>query len=73
MEFTKEQRESLKKMMLFLVQKKDKESGGHCGYHPVELLELFEELVTDGQIRGRDTLHTKRYFLVKNDLTKNDH
>lgn len=65
MRFTPEEREKLKKVMLFLVRKKDQQSAGHCGYHPIELLELFEELVADGQIVGRDTLHTKRYFLVK--------
>ena len=65
MRYTPEEREKLKKVMLFLVHKKDQLSGGHCGFHPVELLELFEELANEGKIIRRDTLHTIRYFLVK--------
>lgn len=69
MEFTKEERESLKKMMLFLVRKKDKESGGHCGFHPMDFFpimeELMEELVRENKIISRDTLNVRRYFLNK--------
>lgn len=70
MEFTPEEKEKLKKVLHFLVRRKDKESGGHCGFHPIELLGLMEELVSEGEIIARDTLHTKRYFLAKNKLNE---
>jgi hypothetical protein len=66
MDFTPEEKESIKKMLLFLVKKKHKTSGGHCGFHPMELLENLEELVQEEKIQARDTIHARRYFLITN-------
>lgn len=63
MDFTPEEKQKVKAMLIFLVKKKHKSSGGHCGFHPIELLELLEELVIDGEIISRDTIHAKRYYL----------
>lgn len=70
MEFTAEEREKLKKVMMFLVRRRHNDSGGHCGFHPVDFLKtmggLMEDLTAEGQVDERDSLHTKRYFLAKN-------
>ncbi len=66
MEFTPEEKQSVKTMLHFLVKRKHKNSGGHCGFHPIELLELLEELVQEEKIKARDTIHARRYFLITN-------
>lgn len=70
MTFTPDEKESIKKMLLFLVKKKHKTSGGHCGFHPMELFENLEELVKDGEIISRDTIHARMYFLNPNNSNK---
>lgn len=66
MQFTPEEKESIKKMLFFLVKRKHNESGGHCGFHPIELLENLEELVNEGQLKARDTINSRMYFLSNN-------
>lgn len=64
MEYTEKEKSTLKSTLLYLVKKKHKESGGHCGFHPVELLELLDELAESGEIRKRITIHNNQYFLT---------
>lgn len=66
MQFTPEEKQKLKTMLKFLVKKKSKESGGHCGFHVHELNPLLDELVEEGHIKSRDTLHSNKFFLTTN-------
>lgn len=66
MTYTPSEKEKLKTTLTYLVKKKHQESGGHCGFHPMELLELLEELVSEGIIIKKDTIHSERYFLTLN-------
>lgn len=66
MELPADKKQKVKNMLLYLIQVKDQQSAGHCGFHPVELLEYLEELKNEGKIIGRDSLHSIRYFLPKN-------
>ncbi|MBQ19125.1 MAG: hypothetical protein CMD31_00055 [Flavobacteriales bacterium] len=66
MTFTSEEMEKVRNMLTFLVRRKHVESGGHCGFHPNELIEIMDELVDDGIIKSRDTIKDKRYFLIPN-------
>lgn len=63
MNLTKDEKQSVKKMLLFLVKNKSKSSGGHCGFHPMELLPIIEELVQEEEIKARETIHARMYFL----------
>lgn len=63
MTLTPEEKQSVKKMLLFLVKNKHKVSGGHCGFHPMELLTIIEELVQEEEIMARDTIHARMYFM----------
>ena len=66
MRLTPEQKQSVKKMLHFLVTKKSEQSAGHCGFHLMDLSEYLKELQDEGKIIGRKTLHSTRYFLEKN-------
>ena len=63
MTLTSEEREKVKTMLTFLVKRKHIESGGHCGFHPIELTEYMDELVKEGKIKKRDTIKEHRYFI----------
>lgn len=62
MQFTPEEKQKLKNMLLFLVKKKSKESGGHSGFHIHELNPFLDELVEEGRIQSRNTLHSNKFF-----------
>ncbi|SOC79846.1 hypothetical protein SAMN06296241_1384 [Salinimicrobium sediminis] len=63
MQFSPEEKNKLKAMLLFLVKRKSKESGGHCGFHVNELNPFLDELVEEKKIKSRDTLHSNKFFL----------
>lgn len=63
MTFTPKETKKLKAMLLFLVKKKYNESGGHCGFHIMELKPILEELEKDGEIKLRQTINNNQYFL----------
>jgi len=63
MKFTPQEITDIKLLLLFLVEKKDKESGGHNGFHISELNPFLEQLDKEGEIKARDTLHNTQYFL----------
>lgn len=63
MEFTPEETQKLKAMMLFLVKKKHKQSDGHCGFHISELQPFLDALELEGSITLRPTINTHQYFL----------
>jgi len=65
MEFTPKEKNELKAMLRFLIAKKDKESAGHCGFHINELDPILEEMVKEGTIKIKDTIHSNKYFLNK--------
>lgn len=64
MEFTSDETKKLKAMLLYLVQKKHKQSEGHCGFNTNELNPILEELEADGEIIKRPTINSDRYFLT---------
>lgn len=64
MTFTSEEIKKLKAMFLFVIKRKHNESGGHCGFHIMELNEILEELEKEGQIQLRKTIHKDKYFLT---------
>lgn len=66
MNITPEETADIKAMLLYLVQKKAEVSGGHSGFHPSEIHTFLEELVDEGKITARETIHCKRYFLNQN-------
>ena len=66
MQFTPEEKTKLKAMLLFLVKKKSRESGGHSGFHVHELNPFLDELETEGEIISRDTLHCNKFFINPN-------
>ena len=66
MQFTPDEMTRIKNMLKFLVKRKSEESGSHCGFHPNELNPLLDELVEEGEISRRDTIHSNKYFLTTN-------
>lgn len=66
MEFTPDEIKKLKAMMLFLVQKKHKESDGKCGFHLNELNPIMDELEKDGEVKLRPCINSDAYFLTIN-------
>lgn len=65
MNFTPEETEKLKAMLLFLIKKKHKESGGSGGFLPSELQPVLKEMVIDGTIEKHETINSQMYFLTK--------
>lgn len=65
MEFTPKQKNAVKDMLRSLIGEKDKQSGGHCGFHLSELNPLLEEMQQEGTIKIRQTLHNDQCFLNK--------
>lgn len=63
MEFTPEEKEKLKAMFLFVVKKKHRASGGHCGFQMRDLNPILEELEAEGKIELRPTINCNQYFL----------
>lgn len=63
MKLSKDDKTRAKKFLLFLVEEKHKQSGGHNGFHPIELLSLMNELEADGKIMIREQMNIQRYFL----------
>lgn len=66
MEYTPEEKAKIKAMFKYLVSKKDKVSGGHCGFGLIELQPILEEMVQEGEIITRPTIHNYKYFINKN-------
>ncbi len=65
MQYTPEEIKKLKAMLLYLVQKLDKQSGGHSGFHENQFRPVLDEMVQDGTLEKRPTIHTEKYFLTK--------
>ncbi len=63
MNFTPEEIGKLKAMLLFLIKKKARESGGHGGFHIHELNPILESLANDGEVISRPTINHIKYFL----------
>ena len=63
MEFTAEEMEKLKAMMMFVIKKMHNQSGGHSGFHVSDLNPILEDMEKDGQIQVRRTINLDRYFL----------
>lgn len=63
MNFTPEEKDSLKKMMLFVAKKRFRESGGHSGFDANDLTPILDELVADGLLIKRPTIHKSKYFI----------
>jgi len=65
MEFTPEETEKLKAMMMFVIKKKHNQSGGHSGFHVSDLNPILEDMEKEGKIQVRRTINLDRYFLTK--------
>ncbi|PHQ27873.1 hypothetical protein [Leeuwenhoekiella nanhaiensis] len=63
MQFSPEEIEKLKTMMLFLIRRKSNESAGHCGFHLKELEPILQQLVDEGKVELRPTINNNKYFL----------
>ena len=63
MQFSHDEMTRIKNMLKFLVKRKSEESGGHCGFHVNELNPILDELVEEGQLQSRDTLHSNKFFI----------
>lgn len=63
MQFTLEEKEKLKTMLLFLIKRKAKESAGHCGFALNELNPVLDELVNENKADLRPTINSNKYFL----------
>lgn len=63
MEFTDDETRKLKALILFLVEKKSKISGGKCGFHITELQPILDKMVIEGTIIQRDTIHNYQFFI----------
>ncbi|MAM17590.1 MAG: hypothetical protein CMH22_06510 [Methylophaga sp.] len=63
MQFSPDEIEKLKTMMLFLIRRKAKESNGHCGFHLKELEPVLQKLVDEGKVELRPTINSNKYFL----------
>ncbi|HET8885581.1 MAG TPA: hypothetical protein VFM70_04420 [Salinimicrobium sp.] len=64
MTFTTEEKAEIKEVLLFLIERKSEESGGHGGFHLLELNPILNEMVEEGVILERDTIHCNKYFLT---------
>lgn len=65
MDFTPEETEKLKTMMLFVIKKKHNQSGGHNGFHVSDLEPILNQLEKENKIELRRTINLDRYFLIK--------
>ena len=63
MEFSTEETEKLKRMLLFLVKRKHNESGGHNGLHPMDLIRILEEMEGEGSVQRKKVMNGTKYFL----------
>lgn len=66
MTLTPEEKEDVKTMLQFLVEKKAKASGGHSGFHETDLKPFLQELVDEQKITKRETIAVDRYYLINN-------
>lgn len=64
MDFTPDETEKLKAMMLYLVKKKHNLSDGNCGFQATELNPILDELVKEGHLQLRPTINSNQYFLT---------
>lgn len=67
MRFSDDEKKKLQAMLKYLIDKKHKESGGHCGFHPVELKPVLNDMVDKGLIERRRTINSTMYFKSKQD------
>lgn len=65
MQYSSDEIKKLKAMLLYLVQKLDKKSDGHSGFHVKELEPILDDMVKDGVLQKRQTIHVDKYFLTK--------
>lgn len=63
MDFTEDEKQSLKKMIVFLAKKRYRSSGGHSGFDSKIIDPILQELVQDGVIELRPTINKDQYFL----------
>lgn len=63
MNFTPEEQDKLKTMLTFLIKRKHVESGGHCGFTPRELEPILDDMVDEGLLVKRNTIHNYQYFI----------
>ena len=66
MNLTPEEKEDVKTMLQFLVDKKADASGGHYGFQETDLKPFLQELVDEKRIITRETITTHRYFKINN-------
>lgn len=66
MQFTPDETNKLKAMLLFLIKRKHKSSNGHSGFLITELNTILQDMVKDGDIELRPTINTNQYFLTRN-------
>lgn len=66
MTLTPEEKEDIKAMLQFLVEKKAAASGGHSGFHETDLKPFLEELAEENKISKRATIAVDRYYLINN-------
>jgi len=66
MQFTLEEKEDIKSLLLFLVEKKSETSGGHNGFHPKDIEPFLQELVEEQKIKCRPTIAADNYFKINN-------
>lgn len=66
MQFDKQELEKLKSMFRYLIEKKEKESGGHNGFCLLELIPVLDEMTNENTITKRETPTRTIYFLTKN-------
>lgn len=63
MTFTPEETDKIKRMFMFLINLKHKQTDGHGGFHLFDIRPILEELEKEGKVISRPTLHNKKYFL----------
>ncbi|CAL67437.1 hypothetical protein [Christiangramia forsetii] len=66
MNLTPEEKEDIKSLLLFLVEKKSEISDGHNGFHLKELEPFLQELVEEQKIKCRPTITADNYFKINN-------
>ncbi len=66
MNLTPEEKEDIKSLLLFLVEKKSEASNEHNGFHLKEIEPFLQELVTEQKIKCRPTIAADNYFKINN-------